>query len=105
MIPLNSVLGALVFAGVAAPLLVAGLAFGAAALPFTAVAELLVEAFQTKEGTGTIAMAASGFLLFPHPADADVTVIPITTDQILDAYGFRAVPNSLSRSRAGPSRC
>lgn len=48
MMPLNAVLGALVFAGVATPLLVAGLAFGAAALLFTAVAELPVEAFQTK---------------------------------------------------------
>lgn len=46
MMPLNAVLGALVFAGVATPLLVS-VPFGAAAL-FTAVAELLVEAFQTK---------------------------------------------------------
>lgn len=64
MMPIGAVLGALVFAGVAAPLLVAGLAFGAAVLLFTAVAELLVEAYQIKESTGTIAMAAGGFLLF-----------------------------------------
>lgn len=36
----------------------------AAALLFTAVAELLVEAYEIKESTGTIAMAAGGFLLF-----------------------------------------
>lgn len=64
MMPIGTVLGALVFAGVSAPLLVAGLAFGAAALLFTAVAELLVEAYEIKESTGTIAMAAAGFLLF-----------------------------------------
>lgn len=64
MMPIGTVLGSMVFAGVAAPLLVGGLAFGAAALLFTAVAELLVEASQIKESTGTIAMAASGFLLF-----------------------------------------
>lgn len=64
MMPIGAVLGALVFAGVSAPLLVAGLAFGAAALLFTAVAELLVEAYEIKESTGTIAMAAAGFLLF-----------------------------------------
>ncbi len=64
MMPVGAVLGALVFAGVSAPLLVAGLAFGAAALLFTAVAELLVEAYEIKESTGTIAMAAAGFLLF-----------------------------------------
>ncbi|GAA4282608.1 ZIP family metal transporter [Brevibacterium daeguense] len=64
MMPLGAVLGALVFAGVSAPLLVTGLAFGAAALLFTAVAELLVEAYEIKESTGTIAMAAAGFLLF-----------------------------------------
>ena len=44
--------------------LIAGLAFGTAALLFTAVAELLVEAYEIKESTGTIAMAAAGFLLF-----------------------------------------
>ena len=64
MMPIGAVLGALVFAGVSAPLLIAGLAFGAAALLFTAVAELLVEAYEIKESTGTIAMAAAGFLLF-----------------------------------------
>lgn len=64
MMPIGAVLGALVFAGVSAPLLVAGLAFGAAALLFTAVAELLVEAYEIKESNGTIAMAAAGFLLF-----------------------------------------
>lgn len=64
MMPIGAVLGALVFAGVSAPLLVGGLAFGAAALLFTAVAELLVEAYEIKESTGTIAMAAAGFLLF-----------------------------------------
>lgn len=64
MMPIGAVLGALVFGGVSAPLLVAGLAFGAAALLFTAVAELLVEAYEIKESTGTIAMAAAGFLLF-----------------------------------------
>lgn len=50
--------------GVSAPVLIAGLGFGAAALLFTAVAELLVEAYEIKESTGTIAMAAGGFLLF-----------------------------------------
>ncbi len=64
MMPIGAVLGALLFAGVSAPLLIAGLAFGAAALLFTAVAELLVEAYEIKESTGTIAMAAAGFLLF-----------------------------------------
>ena len=64
MFPVGAVLGALVFAGVSAPLLIAGLAFGAAALLFTAVAELLVEAYEIKESAGTIAMAAGGFLLF-----------------------------------------
>lgn len=64
MMPIGAVLGALVFAGVSAPLLIAGLAFGAAALLFTAVAELLVEAYEIKESTGTIAMAGAGFLLF-----------------------------------------
>lgn len=64
MMPIGAVLGSLVFAGVSAPLLVAGLAFGAAALLFTAVAELLVEAYEIKESTGTIAMAAAGFLAF-----------------------------------------
>lgn len=64
MMPVGAVLGALVFAEVSAPVLVAGLAFGAAALLFTAVAELLVEAYEIKESTGTIAMAAAGFLLF-----------------------------------------
>ncbi|MFH0412713.1 hypothetical protein ACG98H_11580 [Corynebacterium sp. L4756] len=64
MMPIGAVLGALVFAGVSAPVLVAGLAFGAAALLFTAVAELLVEAYEIKESTGTIAMAAAGFLVF-----------------------------------------
>lgn len=64
MMPVGAVLGALVFAGVSAPLLIAGLAFGAAALLFTAVAELLVEAYEIKESTGTIAMAGAGFLLF-----------------------------------------
>ena len=49
---------------VSAPVLVAGLAFGAAALLFTAVAELLVEAYEIKESTGTIAMTAAGFLVF-----------------------------------------
>lgn len=37
---------------------------GAAALLFTAVMELLVEAYEITESTGTIAMAAAGFLLF-----------------------------------------
>lgn len=64
MMPIGTVLGALVFSGVSAPLLVGGLAFGAAALLFTAIAELLVEAFQIKENAGTIAMMAAGFLLF-----------------------------------------
>lgn len=64
MMPVGAVLGALVFAGVSAPLLVMGLGFGAAALLFTAVAELLVEAYKIKENAGTIAMAAAGFLLF-----------------------------------------
>ena len=64
MMPIGAVLGALVFAGVSAPVLVAGLAFGAAALLFTAIAELLVEAYEIKESTGTIAMAAGGFLVF-----------------------------------------
>lgn len=64
MMPIGAVLGAVVFAGVSAPVLVAALAFGAAALLFTAVAELLVEAYEIKESTGTIAMAATGFLLF-----------------------------------------
>lgn len=64
MMPIGAVLGAVVFSGVSDPLLVAGLAFGAAALLFTAVAELLVEAYEIKESTGTIAMAAAGFLLF-----------------------------------------
>lgn len=64
MMPIGAVLGVLVFAGVSAPLLVAGLTFGAAALLFTAIAELLVEAYEIKESTGTIAMAAGGFLLF-----------------------------------------
>lgn len=45
-------------------MLVVGLAFGAAALLFTAVAELLVEAYEIKESTGTIAMTAAGFLVF-----------------------------------------
>ncbi|MDN5789736.1 MAG: hypothetical protein L0H25_02545 [Micrococcales bacterium] len=64
MMPIGAVLGALVFAGVSAPLLIAGLAFGAAALLYTAVAELLVEAYEIKESTGTIAMLAAGVLLF-----------------------------------------
>lgn len=64
MMPVGAVLGALVFVGVSAPVLVVGLGFGAAALLFTAVAELLVEAYEIKESTGTIAMAAAGFLLF-----------------------------------------
>ncbi|WP_335337377.1 ZIP family metal transporter [Microbacterium sp. No. 7] len=64
MMPIGAVLGAVVFAGVSAPVLIAGLGFGAAALLFTAVAELLVEAYEIKESTGTIAMAAGGFLLF-----------------------------------------
>ncbi len=64
MMPIGAVLGALVFAGVSAPLLITGLAFGAAALLFTAIAELLVEAYEIKESAGTIAMAAAGFLLF-----------------------------------------
>ncbi|WP_256841025.1 hypothetical protein [Ornithinimicrobium cryptoxanthini] len=64
MMPIGAVLGALVFAGVSAPVLIAALGFGAAALLFTAVAELLVEAYEVKESTGTIAMAAGGFLLF-----------------------------------------
>ncbi len=64
MMPIGAVLGAIVFAGVSAPVLIAGLGFGAAALLFTAVAELLVEAYEIKESTGTIAMAAGGFLLF-----------------------------------------
>lgn len=64
MMPIGAVLGAVVFAGVSSPVLIAGLAFGAAALLFTAVAELLVEAYEIKESTGTIAMAAGGFLLF-----------------------------------------
>lgn len=64
MMPIGAVLGAIVFAGVASPVLIGGLAFGAAALLFTAVAELLVEAYEIKESTGTIAMMAAGFLLF-----------------------------------------
>lgn len=64
VMPIGAVLGAVVFAGVSAPVLIAGLGFGAAALLFTAVAELLVEAYEIKESTGTIAMAAGGFLLF-----------------------------------------
>lgn len=64
MMPIGAVLGALLFSGVSTPVLVAGLAFGAAALLFTAVAELLVEAYEIKESTGTIAMAAGGFLTF-----------------------------------------
>ena len=64
MMPIGAVLGAVVFAGVSAPVLIAGLGFGAAALLFTAVAELLVEAYEIKESTDTIAMAAGGFLLF-----------------------------------------
>lgn len=64
MMPIGAVLGAVVFAGVSSPLLIAGLAFGAAALLFTAVAELLVEAYEIKENAGTIAMWAAGFLLF-----------------------------------------
>ena len=64
MMPIGAVLGAVVFAGVSAPVLIAGLGFGAAALLFSAVAELLVEAYEIKESTGTIAMAAGGFLLF-----------------------------------------
>lgn len=64
MMPIGAVLGAVVFAGVSAPVLIAGLGFGAAAPLFTAVAELLVEAYEIKESTGTIAMAAGGFLLF-----------------------------------------
>ena len=64
MMPIGAVLGALVFAGVSATVLITALGFGAAALLFTAVAELLVEAYEIKESTGTIAMAAAGFLLF-----------------------------------------
>lgn len=64
MMPIGAALGAMVFAGVSEPVLVVGLAFGAAALLFTAVAELLVEAYEIKESTGTIAMAAAGFLSF-----------------------------------------
>lgn len=64
MMPVGAVLGALVFAGIATPLLIAGIAFGAAALIFTAVAELLVEAYEVKESTGTIAMLGAGFLVF-----------------------------------------
>lgn len=52
MMPIGAVLSAMVFAGFSAPLL------------FTAVAELLVEAYEIKESTGTIAMAAAGFLGF-----------------------------------------
>lgn len=68
MMPIGAVLGALVFAGASAPLLVVGLAFGAAALLFTAVAELLVAAAAVKESTGTIAMAAARLLVFPSAA-------------------------------------
>ena len=64
MMPIGAVLGALVFAGVSDTLLITGLAFGAAALLYTAIAELLVEAYEILENTGTIAMAAAGFLLF-----------------------------------------
>lgn len=64
MMPIGAVLGALVFAGVSNTLLITGLAFGAAALLYTAIAELLVEAYEILENTGTIAMAAAGFLLF-----------------------------------------
>lgn len=64
MMPVGAVLGAMVFAGVSTPVLVAGLGFGAAALLFTAIAELLVEAYEIKESTGTIAMMAAGFLVF-----------------------------------------
>lgn len=64
MMPIGAVLGAVVFSGVSTPVLIAGLAFGAAALLFTAVAELLVEAYEIKESSGTIASAAAGFLLF-----------------------------------------
>ena len=64
MMPIGAVLGVIVFAGVTTPVLIAGLAFGAAALLFTAVAELLVEAYEIREDTGTIAMMPAGFLLF-----------------------------------------
>lgn len=64
MMPIGAVLGALVFAGVSAPVLIMGLGFGAAALLYTAIAELLVEAYEIKESTGTIAMAAAGFMVF-----------------------------------------
>lgn len=64
MMPIGAVLGALVFAGVPAPVLVVGLGFGAAALLYTAIAELLVEAYEIKESTWTIAMMAAGFMVF-----------------------------------------
>ena len=50
--------------GAARPLRGGGGGVGAAALLFTAIAELLVEAFQIKENAGTIAIMAAGFLLF-----------------------------------------
>lgn len=64
MMPIGAVLGALVFAGVSAPVLIMGLGFGAAALLYTAIAELLVEAYEIKESTGTIAMLFAGFMVF-----------------------------------------
>lgn len=64
MMPIGAVLGALVFAGVSAPILVMGLGFGAAALLYIAIAELLVEAYEIKESAGTIAMLPAGFMVF-----------------------------------------
>lgn len=64
MMPIGAVLGALGFAGVSAPILIMGLGFGAAALLYTAIAELLVEAYEIKESTGTIAMLPAGFMVF-----------------------------------------
>ena len=63
MLPIGSVLGALVFSEVSAPVLVAALGFGAVALLFTAIEELLLEAHEIKENAGTAAMGAAGFLV------------------------------------------
>lgn len=64
MMPIGAVLGGLVFADVSAPILILGLGFGAAALLYSAIAELLIEAYEIKENTWTIAMAAAGFMVF-----------------------------------------
>lgn len=62
--PIGAVLGALVFADVSASILAGALAFGAAALLFTAIEELLLEAHEVKESSGTALMGAAGFLVF-----------------------------------------